>query len=152
MAQEASQAVDHAAVCREIRDLQLRIETHDKELKKLKAEYEELQLGAAAAFIKSGVPNLTVDGRRFYMGRKVFVNKKAGVSGDEVVEALRAANLPGFISHGYNSGGLRAHVKELQDQAEPGTPLEDVLPEPLRPLFNVYEERKITSRVAAKAS
>ena len=137
-----------AEMCQTLDELADAIKSQDDELKGLKRDRKELQTTIAAKFAEIGMQSAKFNGRTYYLHMDRFVRKNVAASQEEVCAALRECGGGDFVSTAFNSAQVRAWVKELHDATDPGTPIADALPDPLKPLLVASEEATVRSKKA----
>lgn len=86
-----------------------------------------------------GVQNVKMtDGSTLYIRTDRYVNKRSGVSQQQVCDVLERLDLGYMVSLGYNAASLKSKVKEMQEQ-------EEAIPEELSTLLNIGEMRRVVA-------
>ncbi len=127
-----------------LRELQVASET---EAKTLKDEADALEAQLIDVFTDAGLRNLSLDGKTVYLHRSTFAQRKAGVTADDVKDALRAAGQHDLVTETVNARTLSAYVRDIVDSDEGGT-----LPEPLDAVLELGERYSIRINAAGSRS
>ena len=78
----------------------------------------------------------------------LFCNKRSGVPTRFAVQALQESNLEWLVEQGYSTGKLKEWIKEqLAERGGDASP-NDLLPEKMKEVFNVYERQTVVVRGA----
>lgn len=133
-------------LCIDLTEMDRVVAAAEADLADRKRERKALQQRLANAFADAGMQNLRLDGRTYYLATSYFANKAGGVDQNTVCMALRDAGLGDYVQLQFSPAKLKAHLRELHEAMPPGTPFEDVVPDELRGLINVYEEVTVRSR------
>ncbi len=128
----------------------------DARLKELKQELDGLEEVLVPQFIEDGVQRMTVDGRTVAITQDVYASP--AICREDVVEALKQAELGQYVGENYNSNSLTAFVREIKREVEFRAQQENriyteddvraALPEPLGKAIKVSFVHKLSSRKA----
>jgi arginyl-tRNA synthetase len=125
---------------KELRDTKKELE---QKLKAVNAEIEEVDFNLANAMLESETQNFTRSGVMFCLTNttrtSVATDRK-----EDLFEALRAEGYGGLIYETVNANSLSAFVREQISEND------DVLPDWLNGLVNVFEKTTVGVRKAAK--
>jgi hypothetical protein len=118
-----------------------RSELEDR-LAEIKANLEMLEPIALDYFQAHGVDRVSLDGVTLYLRRKVWAEKREGVTSEQAVNALHRFGFEDFSRHTVDWQGLSALFRE-RDREEG---IESAVPEALRVAFTAVERFKIGAR------
>jgi len=142
-------------LCRELADLEEEKESLDLKKKRINKQIASIWERLYPQLVGRKCQNLE-DGVRVQPKRSLLVNKRSGVSTEEVVAALKQTDFDWLVREDYESGKLKEHIGELDAAAvESGDipdKISDLLPPELAPFFSVYEKKAcVVVGVKAKA-
>ena len=137
------QAEELFALADQLRELKDTKAYAEQELKEITAEIERVDAALAERMISTETQNFTRNGTMFCLTSTTRASAAAGRK-DELFAALRGAGYGDLVSETVNANSLSAFVKEQTAENE------DVLPEWLDGLVNVFEKTTVGVRKAAK--
>ena len=137
------QAEELFALADQLRELKDTKAYAEQELKEITAEIERVDAALAERMISTETQNFTRNGTMFCLTNTTRASAAAGRK-DELFAALRGAGYGDLVSETVNANSLSAFVKEQTAENE------DVLPEWLDGLVNVFEKTTVGVRKAAK--
>jgi len=133
--------------CESLNRVNKQIAALEEQISELKKYRDEKASELADSFLAAGIQHARFHGRTYYLHTNRGVRKATDVSQEEVCESLRHAGLDSFIKEQYSPAQLTAHLKEIHNEMEAGTPFEDSLPTPMKGLFYIFEKSTLRSRV-----
>ena len=138
----------------------------EAEEKAIKAEMDALEPVVIEMMADQGLKNANINGRTYYINRRLFAGPDEGYDKTNVSNALKAAGLGDYVTESYNSNSLAGYVRSVIKEATPedleaagfdgeaGTSVlttEDMrmlLPQPLRIVLRVGDQYVLSSRSA----
>lgn len=135
-----------SAECEGFSKVEKEIELLEDQLAKLRKYKDDKASELADSFLAAGIQNTRYNGRTYYLHTTRAVRKTTGVSQEEACEALRVAGMDCYIKEQYSPQQVRAHLAEIHEELEPGTPFEEALPPSMKGLFYVFEKASLRSR------
>lgn len=131
--------------CRRLADLKENYEFHSQKATAIGKKKKELSLALAKEFIRIGLQNTKAGSNTFSLRTDLFVSKKKDASQEEICDALEDDQAWAvFSARAFKSGDLKAYVRELLDEATPGTDPIHVIPEGIRHLFQASRVPTVT--------
>jgi hypothetical protein len=137
------QAEELFALADQLRELKDTKAYAEQELKEIVAEIERVDAALAERMISTETQNFTRNGTMFCLTNATRASAAAGRK-DELFAALRGAGFGDLVYETVNANSLSAFVKEQTAENE------DVLPNWLDGLVNVFEKTTVGVRKAAK--
>lgn len=131
------------ALADELRALKEAKKFAEQELKEITEEMDRVDAALAERMIVSETQNFTRNGTMFCLTNTTRASAVAGRK-DDLFEALREAGFGDLIYETVNANSLSAFVKEQTAENE------DVLPDWLDGLVNVFEKTTVGVRKAAR--
>lgn len=117
--------------------------TAEKELQEINAKIDETDYRLSEVMAESETQNFTRGGVMFYLVTKTRASAVAG-SKEELFTALRREGYGELVTETVNANSLSSFVKEQIEENE------DVLPDWLSGLVNVFEKTSVGVRKATK--
>lgn len=138
------------AKLRRFADLTERKKAIEAEEKAIKAEMDALEPVIIEEMADAGMQNAKINGRTYYINRRLFANPAEGHDKISVSAALRDAGLGDYVSETYNSNSLAAYVRQLVKEGDAESlsteEMRELLPEPLRGVLTVGDTYLLASR------
>ena len=134
---------DLFALADELRELKETKKYAEQELKEITEEIDRIDAALAEQMIASETQNFTRNGTTFCLTSTTRASAAAGRK-DELFAALRAAGFGDLVYETVNANSLSAFVKEQTTENE------DVLPQWLDGLVNVFEKTTVGVRKAGR--
>ncbi len=134
---------DFVRLTKKIRKLESELKQEKNKLKEISADK------LLSVFTKNGIQNIVYDGVTIYIKRDTGISVVRGVPKEKAVEVLKANNLEDFVEIKPDTSGLKKYFTELVEQeAAEGkvVSIEEVIPEPLQPIFKAFEDFKLQAR------
>lgn len=123
-------------------ELERRKRELEAELKIVKSEIERLHGPILEGMAAAGLRSLPLaEGGTIIQRRDLYCNKRAGVPTKEVIKRLKASGFDWLVNESYKASALKEWLREQEKEQELSfdSP-EELLPEPLREVFSVYEK------------
>lgn len=127
----------------QLRVLREQKETAEKELQEINAKIDETDYRLSEMMAESETQNFTRGGVMFYLVTKTRASAVAG-SKDELFTVLRREGYGELVTETVNANSLSSFVKEQIEEND------DVLPDWLSGLVNVFEKTSVGVRKATK--
>jgi len=103
-------------------------------------EKDLVAVAVIESMLQSGVENIAVEGRTYYIGDDIkAVKTDSDITRDQIVAALIASDLEHLAPRGYNWNTLHAYIRDLKREGEP-------LPEPLAAVIKLSQGDRLGSR------
>ena len=131
------------ALADQLRELKETKKYAEQELKEITEEIDRIDAALAEQMIASETQNFTRNGTTFCLTSTTRASAAAGRK-DELLAALREAGFGDLVYETVNANSLSAFVKEQTMENE------DVLPQWLDGLVNVFEKTTVGVRKAAR--
>ena len=131
------------ALADHLRELKETKKYAEQELKEITAEIERVDAALAELMVTSETQNFTRNGTMFCLTSTTRASAAAGRK-EELFTALRSAGFGDLVYETVNANSLSAFVKEQTTENE------DVLPNWLDGLVNVFEKTTVGVRKAAR--
>jgi len=131
------------ALADQLRELKETKKYAEQELKEITAEIERIDAALAELMVTSETQNFTRNGTMFCLTNTIRASAAAGRK-EELFTVLRSAGFGDLVYETVNANSLSAFVKEQTAENE------DVLPDWLDGLVNVFEKTTVGVRKAAR--
>ena len=124
----------------------------EAEGKAIKAEMDALEPVIIEEMADTGLQNANINGRTYYINRRLFAGPAEGRTKYDVAEALKSAGLNEYVNETYNSNSLAAYVRQCVHEAEGASlsteEMRGLLPEPLRDVLKIGDVFVLASRAS----